>query len=195
MPARELHKLTDLEQMKVLADPLRIRMLELFGEERTTKQVAEMLGQPPTRLYHHVAALERLGLVRLTRTQQRRGALEKYYLAVAKAFTADPRLFSSGKARQAREVAHGVVAQILEKTSADLDALLESAEGPETVEQEAVLTYLEVRGTPGEVKALGARLQKLIKSVTASGCEADASGQPHRLTIAYFPLVKGRSGA
>jgi hypothetical protein len=38
-----MHRLTDLEQMKVLADPLRIRILELFCEERTTKQVAGIL--------------------------------------------------------------------------------------------------------------------------------------------------------
>ena len=37
--------------------------MELFAEApRTTKQVAELLGEPPTRLYHHVAALERAGL-------------------------------------------------------------------------------------------------------------------------------------
>jgi DNA-binding transcriptional ArsR family regulator len=189
-----MHRLTDLEQMKVLADPLRIRMLELFGEERTTKQVADMLGQPPTRLYHHVAALERMGLVRLTRTQQRRGAMEKYYLAVAKTFSADPRLFSSGTIQQVRETTHGVVAQILENTSADLGALLESGEGPGTLEQEGVLTYLEVRGSPGELKAIGARLKKLTKSICKPSPKSDAPGQSYRLTIAYFPLAKGRPG-
>ena len=68
-PARGVHRLTDLDQIKVLADPLRIQIMELFCEqERTTKQVAGILGQPPTRLYHHVAALERVGLIRLART-------------------------------------------------------------------------------------------------------------------------------
>ena len=71
-PEKDVH-LASLEQMKMLADPRRIRILELLcGEERTTKQVAEILGEPPTRLYHHVAALARVGLVRLTRTRQSR---------------------------------------------------------------------------------------------------------------------------
>jgi DNA-binding transcriptional ArsR family regulator len=178
--------------MKVLADPLRIRILELFCEERTTKQVAGILGQPPTRLYHHVAALERVGLVRLARTQQRRGATEKYYLAVARTFSADSRLFSSGRARHVREAGHGVAAQILENTGADLGALLERAEGPAALpEQEVFLSYLEVRATPGELKAIRARLAKLIKS-TANRSRADAPRRPYRLTIAFFPLVKGR---
>jgi DNA-binding transcriptional ArsR family regulator len=189
-----MHKLTDLEQMKVLADPLRIRILELFGEERTTKQVAGILGQPPTRLYHHVAALERVGLVRLARTQQRRGALEKYYLAVAKTFSADSRLFSSPRARQVREAGVGVAAQILENTSADLGALFERGEGPATLEQEVVLTYLEVRGRPRELKAIRARLMKFITSLSGSRPQADTTGPTHRLTIAYFPLVKASPG-
>ena len=48
----------ELEQVKVLADPLRVRILETMAlEERTTKQVAEELGEKPTRLYPHVEAL------------------------------------------------------------------------------------------------------------------------------------------
>lgn len=194
-PTREMHRLTNLNQMKVLADPLRIRILELFCEERTTKQVAGILGQPPTRLYHHVAALERVGLVRLARTQQRRGALEKYYLAVARTFSADPRLFSSGKARQLRQATHGMAAQILENTSADLGVLLEGREGSAALEDAGVLSYLEVRATPRELKAIRARLMKVIKSTSGSRSRADASERPYRLTIAFFPLVKGPAGS
>jgi DNA-binding transcriptional ArsR family regulator len=190
-----MHRLNDLEQMKVLADPLRVRILELFCEERTTKQVAGILAVPPTRLYHHVAALERVGLVRLVRTQQRRGATEKYYLAVARTFTADPRLFSSGRTRQAREAAHGVGAQILDNTAADLGLLIDHAEGSATLPQEALLTYLEVRASPRELKAIRARLASLIKSTSENRSPADAPRRPYRLTIAFFPLVKGRAGA
>src|SRR3982751_652508 len=69
-----------LEQMRALSHPLRIRLLELFAEcPRTTKQAAEALGEAPTKLYHHVAALERAGLVRLRETRQNRGTTEKYF--------------------------------------------------------------------------------------------------------------------
>ena len=91
--------LSDVHQVKVLADPLRIRILEeLCTAERTTKQVAERLGEKPTKLYHHVEALERVGLIRLTRTRQNRGTMEKYYLAVARRFKADSRIFSAADA-------------------------------------------------------------------------------------------------
>lgn len=190
-PSQEMHRLTNLDQMKVLADPLRIRILELLCEERTTKQVAGILGQPPTRLYHHVAALERVGLIRLARTRQRRGALEKYYLAVAKTFSADSRLFSSAPPTQVKQAAQGVAAQVLENTAADLRALLDRGEEAEAPAQEVVLSYLELRGSPKELKAFRARLRKLISSA-AGKSKSGPSGPAHRLTIAFFPLARGR---
>jgi len=69
---------TGLEQVRALSHPLRLRLLELFKlQPRTAKQAAEVLGEPPTRLYHHVAALERAGLIRLRETRQNRGTTEK----------------------------------------------------------------------------------------------------------------------
>src|ERR671931_1856124 len=71
--------------LRALAHPLRLRMMELFAESpKTTKQVADLLGQPPTRLYHHVAALERAGLLVITEKRQNRGAVEKWYVGVGR---------------------------------------------------------------------------------------------------------------
>jgi DNA-binding transcriptional ArsR family regulator len=180
--------LANLEQMKVLADPRRIRILELLGEERTTKQVADILGEPPTRLYHHVAALARVGLIRLARTRQSRGAQEKYYVAVAKAFSADPRLFTSRRGPQAAEVARSIATQALDLTAEDLRALLLEGDHAKTVTEQGILSYLEVRGTAKEVAALRAKLQNLIESCTAPSKKPGEKAPPYRLTIAFFPL-------
>jgi DNA-binding transcriptional ArsR family regulator len=68
------------QELRALAHPLRLRLVEEFaGQARTTMQVAEAMGEPPTRLYHHVNALERAGILRLARTRQVRGTTEKYY--------------------------------------------------------------------------------------------------------------------
>jgi DNA-binding transcriptional ArsR family regulator len=188
--APELH-LANLEQMKVLADPRRIRILELLcGEERTTKQVAEILGEPPTRLYHHVAALARVGLIRLARTRQSRGALEKYYVAVAKAFSADPRLFTSRRGPQAAQAAATVATRALDLTAEDLRALLAQGEGLENLKEQGILSYLEVRGTPREIEAIRAKLGKLIERCAAGGGESRRRRTAYRLTIAFFPIAR-----
>src|SRR5262245_12600898 len=118
--AEDVYTLTDLAQVKVLADPRRLRILEAFGEERTTKQVAELLGEPPTRLYHHVLALERIGLIRRTRTRQNRGTVEKYYRAIAKAFRADSGMFGSAGETTVSRVTSG----LLERTAGEMARLV-----------------------------------------------------------------------
>ena len=189
-PTEALHRLTDLEQIKVLAHPLRMRIMELLGEERTTKQVAGLLGQPPTRLYHHVAALERVGLVRLARTGQSRGAVDKYYVAVAKAFSGELRLSSLPAGAKAIEATHGIAVQVLENTAADLRALLESDGSAATLEAAGVISFLEVRGSPRELKSIRDRLMKLLKECTDSPGEPSRASTGYRLTIAYFPLAQ-----
>lgn len=80
MKTRGRRRTTALTQVRALAHPLRMRLIELFAVgPLTAKQAALRLGQPPTRLYHHVATLERAGLLTLARTRAVRGATEKYY--------------------------------------------------------------------------------------------------------------------
>lgn len=83
----EFYEVSDIHQIKALADPLRQQILGAFVREpRTTKQVATLLGQPPTRLYRHVDLLERVGLIRLIETRPKRGTIEKYFQAIASRF-------------------------------------------------------------------------------------------------------------
>jgi DNA-binding transcriptional ArsR family regulator len=168
---RQAHSLTltDVHQVKVLADPLRIRILEeLCTVERTTKQVAERLGEKPTKLYHHVDALERVGLIRLVRTRQNRGTMEKYYLAVARQFRADSRVFS---AADASPEAKGDALRAMITTAFDRTA------------EEMLGTDLK------HGRQFQARLMKLIKSLEGAPEAGTKSGErKYRLTLAFYPL-------
>src|SRR5690349_21306438 len=65
--AAERRRLT--QELRALAHPLRLKLVEMFaGTPRTTMQVAVLMGEPPTRLYHHVNALERAGILHLEHT-------------------------------------------------------------------------------------------------------------------------------
>jgi DNA-binding transcriptional ArsR family regulator len=197
-PPDEVYTLTDLEQVRVLADPLRLRILGAFCDaESTTKQVAERIGEKPTRLYHHVDALERVGLLRLTRKRQNRGTVEKYYVAAGRSFSASSSLFSRdagppGTAQAASEMLP-VVATMLDGTKNELQGLAARAQsagkhaGSAVIEEEAVLSYLEVRGSEEEIAALRARVKKLLDEVCKEGSTGGATRR-YRLTLAFFPL-------
>ena len=127
--------LTALDQVRALADPLRVRMLGAFAaEERTTRQVAEILDEKPTRLYHHVKSLASAGLIRKTRTRRNRGTLETYYRAVAGAFRADPALFAPPGASEASNSIATMVQSMLDQLASELRALMASEGGGREVQ-------------------------------------------------------------
>src|SRR5437868_10166113 len=116
-----------LAEMRALAHPLRLRILEAFAEApRTTKQVAELLGQPPTRLYHHVAALERAGLLRLVETRQNRGTTEKWYEAAARtmgnATTLSERTAKTRTRKSQRDATRAMALTVLEQSRQEIVA-------------------------------------------------------------------------
>jgi len=191
----EVFTLTDLEQVKVLADPLRLRILESFCiDEQTTKQVAESLGEKPTRLYHHVEALERVGLIRLTRTRQNRGTIEKYFKAVARRFRADPGLFRAEADDEKADTLSDVVATMMDTTTGDLRRLIHAGHDLGSGE-EAVLSYTEIRGTEEDIDEIREKLLAVLKEIESKCCDGDTpkDARRYRLTLAYFPLDSPRA--
>jgi len=85
----ETFTLTTIEQLRVIADPLRIRILDtLISRALTVTQLGRQLGESPAKLHYHVRELERLGMVRLVMTREKEGILEKYYRAAARNYIA-----------------------------------------------------------------------------------------------------------
>ncbi len=193
-----------LEQVRVLAHPLRLRLLEAFAvAPRTTRQVATLLGVHPTRLYHHVNALERVGLVRLRETRPVRGTVEKYFEAVGRRLAVEPGMFDPRragprKAAAARAGAADIAAQLLEITRGELlDALDRTGRTPKSVKPVAL--RMTIRGSPAKIASTRRRLVRFIeelqtgaRSGTAGGRAKDASGRA-TLTLVFVgdvPLVK-----
>jgi DNA-binding transcriptional ArsR family regulator len=77
--------------IKALAHPLRWQIIESLVErgEASPVELARQLDQPLATVSHHVRVLRDLRSIELTRTQQRRGAIEHYYRAVMPAFFDD----------------------------------------------------------------------------------------------------------
>jgi DNA-binding transcriptional ArsR family regulator len=90
------------EQLKALGHPLRVRVLEMLGQEGeewqlTNRELAQRLGVDPGHLHFHVRMLLKAGLIELADNGKR--GREKPYRAVAKVFRVAPELLASGGAR------------------------------------------------------------------------------------------------
>jgi DNA-binding transcriptional ArsR family regulator len=89
----ETYDLETIEQLRAIADPLRVRIVEALAlRPMTATQVGEELDEPAPKAHYHVRELERVGLVRLVETRERGGILEKYYRAVGKTMRVPPRV-------------------------------------------------------------------------------------------------------
>jgi DNA-binding transcriptional ArsR family regulator len=83
------------EQLKALGHPLRLRVLELLGEndeQLTNRELAQRLEVDPGHLHFHVRTLLKAGLIR--RSESGRGR-EKPYRAVAHTIRVAPELLAS----------------------------------------------------------------------------------------------------
>jgi DNA-binding transcriptional ArsR family regulator len=92
----EVFLVDDLETLKVLADPLRLRLRELMEKPTTVKRVAEKLDMLPTKLYYHINLLEKHGLIVLVDTRVVSGIIEKHYQIAAKSVRVAKHLLSTG---------------------------------------------------------------------------------------------------
>jgi DNA-binding transcriptional ArsR family regulator len=164
----EIYLVESIEQMRALADALRLRVLELLAHRAmTATQLSAALGEQPAKVHYHVRELERVGLVALVETREKGGILEKYYRAVARSITVPPTLFSQVAPDEGLAVASeylGVISQgFLRVASTALrERALEGGRAPLLG-----VTSNELWLTREEMHTLVRELQRLVEPYTA----------------------------
>ena len=194
--ARQLdsYRISDLEQVKALAHPLRMRIIEALAasEPMTTKQVAESLGEKPTRLYHHVDLLQKAGLIRLTHTRRNRGTTEKYYEAIARQFRADADLFSDETTDDRGSALRPMIRTVFDNSMSELLRLLDTHRADKLLEDEGLLGYIEMHLTQEQIDDVQQKLKDVLQHLQSfedPESDADEEGlRKYRLVMAHYPL-------
>lgn len=114
--------ISDLETLKVISDPFRMRIMETIGSKATTvKQIAKQLDVSPKKLYYHINLLEKHGLVIIAHTQLVSGIVEKWYQVAAYRISIDKSILTleeglEGAAQHLDQLLNG----IFDATRADI---------------------------------------------------------------------------
>jgi DNA-binding transcriptional ArsR family regulator len=180
----------DLDQVKAIADPLRMRLLEAFSDgPATTKQVAKSIGENATKLYHHVDALEKAGLVKLVETRPNRGTTEKYYQPVARRFRIQRGLLAlSGMDGALGTNIADIVTYALEETVQDIrDSADAGMINGDTPDHPISFTRFQIRGTKEEIATVIKRLDEVLDSVRPI---RSRRGKKYGMTMAFYPMPK-----
>lgn len=165
----ETEHLLSVDQLRVLSDPVRLRILEeLCRSERSVQGLKESLAPDlPSNLYYHVDRLLEAGLIKLERSKQRRGATEKYYRAVASRFSAGVRL---GVGEHLSEAVRASFSGVMSRLAKEL----QSERQPRPI-----VTQLTIRTSRAESEKLRTELEQWIARAAA----ADGKGSKEVITL------------
>jgi DNA-binding transcriptional ArsR family regulator len=160
----EIYHLESIEQVRALADELRLRIVDLLlGQALTVTQLGKLLGVAPARVHYHVRELERVGLLRLVETREKGGILEKYYRAVARHVAVPPALLRGASPDESI----AAIEHLLQSVSATfVQAFAHALRAPETPRTPLALTTTPLWLAPQEHEQLVARIQALLEPYT-----------------------------
>lgn len=181
------HEMTTLGELRALSDPLRVTLYRLLRErEHTVRELCVELGESSTRLYYHVGALERVGLVRLVRTDARAGTIQKYYRAVARYVRMPAWLLHEELSNPHLRAAGDWYAAMIEHAAEDVRALF--GEHLRAADREAIFfTRNFVRLSPERAREFSRRIENLQADLLAAD---DEQGETRfAFTTAFVPVV------
>lgn len=180
----ETYRVTDLEQVRLLADPLKLRIIQAFAEgPKTTRDVADQLGENLTRLYRHVDALLDAGLIEITAEQQKRGTVERTFRAIAQRYEVDRSLFAVDGGNQA-------VRDIFRAGEEEMMAALDEADD----ELEPLCMRLQIKGSPEQLRQLRDKLEEWLESAQESdGEKCDDATATAGALVAFYAVPETRS--
>lgn len=195
------YEIAKLETVRVLADPLRLRLIEAMATQLdhawSVKELAKALGEPPTKLYYHVNMLEEHGLLIVTGSQLVSGILEKRYQLVAASIGVDRALLSAGDAGVG-EALHGILTTIFSTAEEDIKAAIRAGvatlhSGDQGERQRIVLSKSVAGLTPERAAEFRDRLQALMAEFDSRSDDADPDRKdrtPYGLVVAFYPMAK-----
>jgi DNA-binding transcriptional ArsR family regulator len=186
--------ISDVETLKALSDPVRLRILEAMvahaDEAWTVKRIARALDVGPTKLYHHINILEEHAFIRVAGTRVVSGIIETSYRIAQLSLRLDRGLLSAKDPLGATGV-HEMLSVIFATAQEDIERALTSGhiDGAEDPIRQLLIRGL-TRLSPERAQELRERLTALVEEFGAKpGAGDDApDAQPFGYLISLYPM-------
>lgn len=190
----DTYYLENVQQLQVLADPLRYNIVVLLGTPHTGAQLGRLLNLPRAKVHYHLKLLETARLIRLHSLGSVGGMTEKYYVAVAR-YLAFDRLLARPAARDG-----GKVSMATYKAAAEfLAAMLNSSRdrilnAPANVRgEEGFWLDFTTSGTDEQIAGLRRKLMALRDEVVALETARPKPGERRRRFGVTLYLTPGKA--
>ena len=188
-PLLETRVVADAAALKALADPIRLQMLELLAKDPsrtwTVKEIAAQMGQPVTRLYHHMKLLEATHLVIDAETRIVSGIVEHRYRCAQRSIKLDEAMFGGA---DTREASIATVSGLVEQTREDIEVYLQR---PDADPDKVTIARAVARLTEEERLEFMARLESVIDDIHERRREVQRDGLPRSaITVVMHPVAE-----
>jgi predicted transcriptional regulator len=104
MPEQNVKYITSLKEIRVMNDPYRreiMTAMSLIDRPATAKDIADFMGEPPSKVNYHVGILHKYGFIDLSHTETINGIIAKFYKRSSSVF----KIKIEGKNSQTKEIA------------------------------------------------------------------------------------------
>ena len=92
---KEVHILKSLEEINIVSDPIRLKIILTLGTTpKTAQDLSDAMGVSRSKIHYHLRILEENGIIEVVDTELINGITQKYFLPVAKAFIPDSEVFN-----------------------------------------------------------------------------------------------------
>ncbi len=174
--------IVDLAVAEHVAHPTRGRLLRRLKRPQSVAELADSLGVPVTRLYHHMKLLESGGLIRVVATRQVGAATERRYQATAQSY----RLPEALVADTAPDQLGHLLGSVFDLAKLELVDFVEGG-GMSTpnLDQQMALSLSHVELTAARRTEFLTALLELLSEYTDDPVADDA--EPFTLFVAAFP--------
>lgn len=177
--------INDVETLKALSDPLRIRILEAMvqaaAEGWTAKRISKALGVGQTKLYHHLKLLEDRELIKPVDRQLVRGIQETSYRIAQLSLRLDRNLLAAG-GEDVRTTAQHAMSNVFDLARNDFERALAIGllpiDGPADDSRPFMLNRGLMKLSPAKATEIRERLVALLEEYSA-----EPSGE---LTVGLF---------
>lgn len=121
---KEVHILNTLEEINIVSDPIRLKILMTLGATpKTAQDLSDALGVSRSKIHYHLKILEQNGIIEVVDTELINGITQKYFLPVAKAFIPNSEIFN--KNLEEKQFAFKIPKKSYESFEKDLNELIE----------------------------------------------------------------------
>lgn len=182
--------ISDVETLKALSDPLRLRILELMtaghAQAFTVKRLAVALEVSQTKLYHHINLLMERELIRPVGTRVVSGIIETSYRIAQLSVKLDRGLLAGDSPEL-----HDMLTTVFDGAREDIErgiraGVIELGEETDPLRR-VVLAKGLARLSPARAAEFQARLKDLVEAFEDD--PADTDGAAYGFVLSFYPMI------